>query len=166
MTISSVRQARWAVGLCAAVLILGCAMSGRTSAVRQVFPTVQTTRDLALAGDPSGVTAYAARDGAATVGYGVDLQVRSRSGPFRIRVLIDKDLVVRRVRVLEYIGARGGDVQSPRFLRRLEGKSLSDPIRIGKDVDVMTGATLSSKAVARGVRRSLRLLKEHAASAN
>jgi Na+-translocating ferredoxin:NAD+ oxidoreductase RnfG subunit len=59
--------------------------------------------------------------------------------------------------ILEYRESRGGEVKEKRFLRQFRGKKSSDPIQIDRDIVNYTGATLSSKAVARGVKKALLL---------
>jgi hypothetical protein len=48
-------------------------------------------------------------------------------------------------------------VKEQRFLSQFRGKQSSDPIRVNQDIVNYTGATLSSYAIARGVRRALAL---------
>ena len=91
------------------------------------------------------------------LGYSADAEVKSRSGPFGIRVLLDKQLFVRRAMVLRYPGKRGGDVRKRAFTYQFTGKGPDDAIKVGNDIDAMTGATLSSKAMAGGVRDSIKL---------
>jgi len=142
----------------------GCAArmsSDPAAALRLAFPSVLHVR--------SGPAADAARilvaEGpAGPEGYAVSLEVVSRSGPFEILVIIDPALRVRRADVLRYPGERGWEVRSRVFTRQFEGKGPRDPIRIGEDIDAMTGATISSNAMAGGVRRAIRLVREAAAS--
>jgi Na+-translocating ferredoxin:NAD+ oxidoreductase RnfG subunit len=63
------------------------------------------------------------------------------------------------VAVMEYRETRGGEVQEKRFLRQFHGKKLSDPIAIDRDIVNYTGATLSSHAIATGVRKALALVR-------
>jgi len=100
----------------------------------------------------------------AVVGYLAEGPVVSRSGPFIIRVAMTADARVIRAAVAHYPGARGGDVQDPRFTRQFEGRTASDPLRVGKDIDAVSGATLSSRAMAGGVRKALDLAQQRAAT--
>jgi thiamine biosynthesis lipoprotein len=61
------------------------------------------------------------------------------------------------VAVMEYRESRGGEVKEQRFLSQFRGKTSSDPIRVNQDIVNYTGATLSSYAISRGVRRALAL---------
>ena len=65
---------------------------------------------------------------------------------------------VTEVAVLDYRESRGGEVKEQRFLSQFRGKTSSDPIRVNQDIVNYTGATLSSYAISRGVRRALALV--------
>lgn len=64
---------------------------------------------------------------------------------------------VTEVAVMEYRESRGGEVKEQRFLSQFRGKTSNDPIRVNQDIVNYTGATLSSYAISRGVRRALAL---------
>jgi Na+-translocating ferredoxin:NAD+ oxidoreductase RnfG subunit len=64
---------------------------------------------------------------------------------------------VRDVAVMDYRETRGWEVKEQRFLRQFRGKSLADPIAVDRDIVNYTGATLSSHAIARGVKKALAL---------
>ena len=93
------------------------------------------------------------------LGYWVDSEVVSRSGPFRIRVLLDADSRVKNVTVTSYPGARGREVRAHKFTDQFTGKSPSDPIALGDDIDAISGATISSQVITEGVREIVRLAK-------
>ena len=95
-----------------------------------------------------------------TLGYVVELEVVSRSGPFGVLVALDATRCVRDVRILRYTARRGRGVLSRQFTSQFEGKCPQDPITIGTDIHAVTGATLSAKAVAGGVRRAIELINE------
>lgn len=96
---------------------------------------------------------------AGILGYNVESEVVSRSGPFGIRVLVDSELCVKQASVISYPWQRGRDVQKHTFTRQFEGKGIGDPIEIGRDIDAVTGATISSRVMADGVRESITLVK-------
>jgi thiamine biosynthesis lipoprotein len=66
---------------------------------------------------------------------------------------------IRNVAVMDYRETRGWEVKEQRFLRQFRGKSLADPIAVDHDIVNYTGATLSSHAIARGVKKSLALVQ-------
>jgi Na+-translocating ferredoxin:NAD+ oxidoreductase subunit G len=59
--------------------------------------------------------------------------------------------------VMEYRETRGWEVKEKRFLRQFHGKKVTDPIEVNRDIVNYTGATLSSHAMARGVKKALAL---------
>ena len=160
--------------LCSTILIVlaGCAMSPpavtdspNLSVLQKVFPGATALQDVTVPA-PSQRATYADQtvvreiQGPSDVlGYCVDATVAAKSGPFRIRVLVDSDLTVVQARVVFYAWDRGRDVCRPQFTGQFEGKGPDAPLQVGQDIDGMTGATLSSRAMAGGVRDSLALVK-------
>ena len=92
------------------------------------------------------------------LGYSVKAAVTSRSGPFSIGVLLDERLYVKQAMVLRYPANRGGDVRKRSFTDQFTGKGPNDPIKVGSDIDAMTGATISSKVMAGGVGDIIKLV--------
>lgn len=68
--------------------------------------------------------------------------------------------VVDRVEIMVYREPRGDEVRDPRFRKQFEGKSAADPLRIDRDIDAVSGATVSSASLATGVRRAAVLIEE------
>lgn len=75
--------------------------------------------------------------------------------PFEFLVAMGPDLKVKDVIVLTYRESRGGEVRRNRFLRQYRGKSADSPVRLNRDVIGIAGATLSTQAVNRGVKKAL-----------
>jgi len=134
--------------------------------IREVFGSSMTNSTIQPVDGVSGGRATAhpivseVRDASGeTVGYTVRMQVVSRSGPFTIFVVLGRDMCVRRAEVLEYRADRGRQVRSPEFTSQFAGKCAGDPVQPGNDIHAATGATLSSRAMAEGVRDALRTVK-------
>jgi Na+-translocating ferredoxin:NAD+ oxidoreductase subunit G len=68
--------------------------------------------------------------------------------------------VVDRVEIMVYREPRGDEVRDPRFRKQFEGKTAADPLRIDRDIDAVSGATISSASLATGVRRATILVEE------
>ena len=64
------------------------------------------------------------------------------------------------VELLIFREARGSEVGRKRFNVQYEGKTVSDPIRINKDIINITGATMSVRSINAGVKRVLVLIDE------
>jgi Na+-translocating ferredoxin:NAD+ oxidoreductase RnfG subunit len=64
------------------------------------------------------------------------------------------------VELLVFREAKGSDVGRKRFNAQYEGKTVSDPIRINKDILNISGATMSVRSISAGVKRVLVLVDE------
>ena len=132
---------------------------------RQVFPSaidiaeVPISQDAQAFGRPDEAKISEIKGHSGLLGYCVESKVVSRSGPFRIRVLLDSHLYVKQATVISYPWDRGRDVRKRAFTSQFEGKGPEDPIQLGKDIDAMTGATISSRVMAEGVHDTIKLLK-------
>ncbi|MBM4342560.1 MAG: FMN-binding protein [Deltaproteobacteria bacterium] len=80
--------------------------------------------------------------------------------PITFAALIGTDGVLQRLEVMVYREAYGGDVAQPRFRNQFTGKTAADPVRHGRDIVAVAGATISSKSLAAGARRALVLADE------
>jgi hypothetical protein len=146
------------------ISVPGCGPSGIRT-VQALFPAARRFREVGLSGVASSQIRLRVVEGAARdLGYVVDEQVVSRSGPFRIRVILDREFRVREATVLEYAGDRGREVRRRSFTRQFENRGPDDPIRVGQDIDAATGATISSRSIAKGVRRAIRVARERFAA--
>lgn len=79
--------------------------------------------------------------------------------PITYLVAVDPAGKVVRVELLVYRESHGGQVRGRGFLEQYEGKGSGDPIRVGKDITSISGATLSARAVSKGVKRTVLLLE-------
>lgn len=68
---------------------------------------------------------------------------------------INADGSVRRVEILEYLESYGYEVAEVKWLQQFVGKSQAAPLKLGKDIENIAGATLSSKHLSDGVKRVL-----------
>jgi hypothetical protein len=64
---------------------------------------------------------------------------------------------VRQLEILEYREAYGGEVRTSGFRKQFVGRSHVDPVQIGRDIQNISGATLSCQHVTDGIRRLLAL---------
>jgi hypothetical protein len=64
------------------------------------------------------------------------------------------------VELLIFREAKGSEVGKKRFNAQYEGKTVSDPIRINKDIINISGATMSVRSISAGVKRVLVLIDE------
>lgn len=76
--------------------------------------------------------------------------------PITIGVVVD-DGRVSRVDILEYRESRGGEVRHPFFTAQFAGLGLDDDLDLSGNIDGITGATLSVRAVTNTTRFALYL---------
>ncbi len=62
---------------------------------------------------------------------------------------------VRQIEILEYREAYGGEVRNAHWRAQFNGRQHGDPVTIGRDIQNISGATLSCEHVTDGIRRLL-----------
>jgi hypothetical protein len=94
---------------------------------------------------------------AADGGWFVVDEVVGKHETITYAVGLNADGTVRRVEILEYRETYGYEVAEAGWLKQFIGKSVDAPVKLGKDIENISGATLSSKHVTDGVKRVLAL---------
>jgi Na+-translocating ferredoxin:NAD+ oxidoreductase RnfG subunit len=77
-----------------------------------------------------------------------------KEGPMTIGVCFDSAGLVTGVTVLTSEEERGKAVAEEGFIKQFHGKKVSDAFQVGQDVNGVSGATWSSKAVSEAIRKS------------
>lgn len=90
--------------------------------------------------------------------YALVLNEIGKTEPIAFMVGMSLEGKVTEVVIMEFRENRGWEVKEKRFLNQFRGKTVRNAIRVDEDIINYTGATLSSKAIARGVKRALLLL--------
>ena len=101
---------------------------------------------------------FIAKTGDRVDGYAVIDEEMGQHLPITFGVKISADGKIERLEVMVYREGYGDEIRELRFRRQFEGKSRHDEIRFGDDVVAVSGATISSKAMAIGVRRAVALV--------
>jgi electron transport complex protein RnfG len=91
-------------------------------------------------------------------GYAVIDEEMGQHQPITFGVKISATGQVERLEIMVYREGYGDEIREKRFRRQFEGKTKQDDIRFGDDVVAVTGATISSQAMAIGVRRAVALV--------
>lgn len=103
--------------------------------------------------------AYVARRGGEIIGYAIVCEEIGRDRPISYIVAANPGGDVKDVAIMNYRETRGGEVRYPAFTRQFKGKSLRNPIQGQGDIRNITGATLSVRAMATGVRKALAVIQ-------
>jgi hypothetical protein len=174
---SSIRRARGALPLCALLLLAGSARAAvfetQEHALARAFPAparvvrttaylsaeqVETARKAAQAPvDSAVVTRYAAFDpDGKHVGTAYFDGHVVRTATEVLMVLVAPDRSIRSVDVLAF-GEPQDYLPRPGWLKRVEGRTAEDGLFVGRALSHVSGATLTTRAIAAAVRRVLAL---------
>jgi len=99
-------------------------------------------------------------DGDRRLGRAVVVEEIGKHRPITLAVGVDADGKVTGIAVMAYREAYGGEIRSRRFLQQYRGKGESDPLLPSQDIQNITGATLSARAVGRAVKKAIAVLRE------
>jgi Na+-translocating ferredoxin:NAD+ oxidoreductase RnfG subunit len=90
---------------------------------------------------------------------------QGRFKPITFIVKVRPDLRVESVLVMVYRESRGDGVKRQRFLKQFRAKDGSDHLQLNRDLVAVSGATMSSRALAMGVKKILAILEMKYATA-
>jgi hypothetical protein len=174
------------LGACAAALVVLMAAEHRATAegvyfsttdlLLDFFPTsknvgyqkvvlspadrTRLTRRLGYNPARDAYTFFIARTGNRIDGYALFDEENGEHLPISFAVKLSPQGVVERQEIVAYREPRGDEVRDSRFRRQFVGKSARDPLVTDDDIIAISGATISSRAMAVGVRRAVVLFEE------
>lgn len=134
--------------------------------LRQVMP--EATRFSEKAGEPPVFTAYGPlpdSDETGVIGYvfqtsDLPPEEIGFSAPIEVLVALDTQATVTAIKVLDYNesfrSSRGDFLSSRGFQEQFRRKPLSDEFRVGRDIDGVSRATITSWATTRGIYNAAR----------
>lgn len=73
---------------------------------------------------------------------------------------INKDGSVKQIEIMDYLESYGYQVAEEKWRQQFVGKTALSPIKLNKDIDNISGATLSSKHLSDGVKRVMIMYDE------
>ena len=121
-------------------------------------PVMFTDAQLEVIRDRSGVREPEKGDQiwhAANGGWFMIQQVVGKHEMITYAIGINPDGSVKHIEILEYVESYGYEVAEQNWLKQLYGKTVANNFKLGKDVDSISGATLSCKHLVDGVKRDL-----------
>jgi len=75
---------------------------------------------------------------------------------FDYLMIIDNDQQIVKVQVIDYPGEHGYEVSSKRWLRQFQGYKGDSNLNYGKNVDAISGATISGNSITSDIRKTYR----------
>jgi hypothetical protein len=102
-------------------------------------------------------TFFVAQSAGKVDGYALIDEELGEHLPITFAVKLTPAGVVERQEIVIY---REDEVRDARFRKQFVGKCARDPIAVDRDIDSISGATISSRAMAAGVKRAVVLFEE------
>ncbi len=100
----------------------------------------------------------------ALLGFAQVRNVIGKEQPITFLVATDSVDALRDVDILVYREPQGGEVAYEPWRKQFRGKTAAAPLEVGKDIRNISGASISSNSVTRGIRQALaQLTAWHAA---
>lgn len=150
------RRQRWLLVI-TAILILTAWIVGYYSAGADVAPLVADVLPAATRVERRGSLFVGLNDDH-VVGYAAIGQAPGYGGPIDVLVSVDPAGDVVGFQVIEHRETPGFFrlVQDPSFTGQFTSQNIDDPLRLGQDLDGVSGATYSAEGVAAAVRQATR----------
>ena len=133
---------------------------GAEEVIKQIFPDAQTSTTETKFFQEQEFKIYRILSEGKVIGWAVVLEEMGKIKPITFLVGIGAQGKVMGVHVLEYRDMFGSEIKRRSFLKQFKGKSAEDPIRVGRDIDAVTQATISSQAAATAVKKSLEVVQQ------
>jgi Na+-translocating ferredoxin:NAD+ oxidoreductase RnfG subunit len=89
---------------------------------------------------------------------------KGKEGPLSVGVCFDASGIISGVTILSHEEERGKGIQEESYLKQFKGKKVADAFVLGKDVNGVSGATWSSKAMAEATRKASFAFKKYVGS--
>lgn len=108
--------------------------------------------------EPFYISFIASKDGQ-VIGYAVICEEIGKHRPITFIAGVTPDGKVKDVAIMMYREPQGGEIRRTSFLKQFSGKQLSNAIMPRQDIRSLSGATLSVRAMSRGVRKALAVVQ-------
>jgi hypothetical protein len=99
-------------------------------------------------------------------GYALMDDVLGKQMPITFLVIYNSEGGITACRILKYRERYGSGVRSKRWLRQFNDKNHQSGFNIGTDIDAISGATISSNSVSRGIEKLTLLIQALVAKKN
>jgi hypothetical protein len=102
---------------------------------------------------------FVAKKGETILGYAAIVEEIGKHRPITFIVGVGPDRKIKDAALMVYREAYGGEVRDRRFLQQYKGKQLKDPLLPYRDIQNISGATMSVEAIGRGSKKALALVE-------
>lgn len=127
----------------------------------QIIKNVQREKRIKILKDiKSEIEYYTAYDNKGTIThYGLIDVVKGKWGPITYIIGVSTDAKIKDLAVMNYSERRGRPIKNRKFLDQFFGKDLSDKLKVARNIDGITGATISSRGITDGINKVLCLFE-------
>jgi len=109
-----------------------------------------------------GITFYRGISGGEVTGTAMIETQPGKWGPVTYIIAVGNDGKVKDLAVMSYVEKRGRPIALRSFLGQFVGKGPDDKLMVGKDVQAITGATISCRATAFAVKKVVEIYRASA----
>ena len=99
------------------------------------------------------------KSGDNNLGFAYISKAPSKTAQFDYLILLDRELVVKKAKVLIYREEYGGEIGSKRWLKQFVGKTPQDELIYEQNIVAISGATISVRSMTTAVNDVLKSLK-------
>lgn len=107
-----------------------------------------------------GVEVFRLESANSELGYACFASSKGKHDYFDYMVIFDKELMIKQVQVLIYRSSYGGEIMSQSWLKQFIGKTNGQEMAMDKDIDGISGATLSAPSITQGIKELSLLIAE------
>ncbi len=103
-------------------------------------------------------------DATEIVGYAYIGKAPSKTDEFDFLIILDKELIIKKSKVLIYREDYGAEIGSRRWLKQFIGKSTKDHLKYRRDIMAISGATISALSMTQAINQflsDLTILQKH-----
>ncbi|PKQ63203.1 hypothetical protein BZG02_10640 [Labilibaculum filiforme] len=94
------------------------------------------------------------------IGFACFASSKGKNDFFDYMIVFNEKIEIQKVVVLIYRSSYGGEIMAKSWLNQFEGKVRGEEMEFGKDIDGISGATISAPSMAKGVKSISLLLSE------
>ncbi|MEE2858529.1 MAG: FMN-binding protein [Candidatus Neomarinimicrobiota bacterium] len=88
-----------------------------------------------------------------TIAYAFLDNVKGKSMPITFMVIMNADGSIKNSNIVKYREAYGGEISNERWLNQFNEKNHNSKYEVGKEIDAITGATISVNSISKGIRK-------------
>ncbi len=102
---------------------------------------------------------YSVKENDKIIAYAILDNVLGKVQPITFLVIYDMDFSIKETKIIKYREEHGSEVQNDEWRRQFLGKTPDSKFQLDKDIDGISGATISVKSLIKGVKKTTLLIQ-------